>query len=115
MTITELKKLMTEHHLPMSRLNALSNNCFSVLSKISYHTLQGFIDDSICPNGYHDGGLGENPFGLNCGECGEQSCLNCSVWKELTMLCVMFNIRYKCKVCTKACTPFPENIEKTKE
>lgn len=41
----------------------------------------GFYDSV---GGYHEGGCGYGPDGIFCGECGESTCGNCTVYQRRT-------------------------------
>lgn len=95
MTIKELYRLMMKHNISLSQLNALSDNHFDVLEKMPAGVFNGFIENGVNAEGYHDGGVGENPLGLDCGECSRNCCIGCDVWNKLTILCSIFGIKYK--------------------
>ncbi len=95
MTTNELLNLMKKHNIPQSSINALSERHINALEKIPIGVFEDFIENGINAEGYHDGGVGENPLGLDCGECSRNFCLGCDVWNDLTMLCGIFGIKYK--------------------
>lgn len=95
MTKEELKELMMRHNVSESQLKALTEHHFEALSKIPVGVFEDFIENGINAQGYHDGGVGENPLGLDCGECCRNCCLGCDIWNDLTLLCGIFGIKYK--------------------
>ncbi len=95
MTKEELKELMMRHNVSESQLKALTEHHFKAISKIPVGVFEDFIENGVNAEGYHDGGVGENPLGLDCGECSRNCCIGCYVWNDLTLLCAIFGIKYK--------------------
>lgn len=100
MTITKLAEIMKKHKVSFRELELLTEESIKTLDSMTAEKLEELIAEGICPDGYHYEGIGEHPFGFDCGECGESTCKNCPHWTDDTYICEIFKIKYKCNNCT---------------